>query len=48
MNNVFNFHETKTETLQWLAVGRRPDGGSHELLVRACERKGTPTLAGNL
>ena len=25
-----------------MAVGQRPDGGSHEWLMWACERRGTP------
>ena len=40
------FHKTKAETLQCFAVGWKPDGGSHEWLVRACEKEAIPTLAG--
>jgi hypothetical protein len=33
------------DNLQWLAVGRRPDGGPQEWLMWAREREGTPTKA---
>ena len=41
-----NFHETKMERLRWWGVGRRPDAGSHRRMMWACERSGTPALAG--
>jgi len=39
------FKKQKRKRYNGWAIGQRPDGGSHEWLMWACEREGTPAGA---